>query len=290
MLKKLKPYFLISPLLILYLIFIGGGLMETVKESMGYIPMLELNNFNFNSYREVFSQKDFIENTLYSLYISFTGAISSTFFGILTAYFFVKSENFVIKSILKRALQTGMILPYIYVIFLAAMLFNQTGFFSRLFYHAGIIKDFQNFPVLVFDSAGIGIIWVYVFKGTPFVTLFVINVMSGISNSYDKVARTLGAGELTVLRRIYIPLSSNAIIWSSSIVFAYFLGSFEVPYILGSISPSALSSRLYSLSISPELEAIPQAMALSLVIFLTGLIFVGLYGLFLKFLLKGKFS
>jgi len=288
MLKKFRPYFLISPIVILYIIFIGGGLFEIFKESLGYIPALELTEISLESYGKVFLEKGFIRNTLYSLYLALTAALLSTFFGILIAYFFVTSKNKIIKIVVRKTLQTGLILPYIYVVFLAVLLFNQTGFFSRIFYHTSILKDFQNFPVLVFDRWGIGIIWVYIFKGIPFVTLFGINVMARIGETYGNVARSLGAGELRILRKIYIPLCSNAIIWSSCIIFAYFLGSFEVPYLLGAISPVALSSKLYSLSISPDLFSIPQSMALSLIVFLLGLIFVAIYGSSLNFILKGK--
>ncbi len=288
--KRIIPYALLAPILILYVVLIGGGLIETVKESMGYIPVLGLNTFNLDSYKEIFTGNHFIRDMIYSIYLAGAATILSTFLGIIIAYYFVISKNSFIKGIVKKTLQVGLIIPYLYVVFLAIFILSQTGFVSRLMYNIGVLKDLKSFPELVFDRRGVGIIWVYVFKGTPFIALFVLSVMSKISSTYEDVAKSLSASGLTILRKIYIPLSSGAIIWSSCIVFAYALGSFEVPYLLGSISPVPLSSRLYSLFINPDLSDIPKGMALNIIIIVLGGTIVGVYAMMLRFLLKGRRS
>ena len=286
--KKITPYALLAPILILYVLLIGGGLIETLKESMGYIPVLGLNTFNLDSYKEILAQNDFLKDMLYSVYIASVATILSTFLGIIIAYCFVTSRNLFIKSIVKKTLQMGLIIPYLYVVFLAMLLLSQTGFISRLMYNIGVLKDLKSFPELVFDKRGLGIIWVYVFKGTPFIALFVLNVMSKISSKYGDVAKSLSASGLTILRKIYIPLSSGAIIWASCIVFVYALGSFEVPYLLGSISPVSLSSSIYSLFINPDLSALPKGMAMNVILLILGGTIVGVYAMILKILLKGR--
>lgn len=288
--KKITPYALLAPILILYILLIGGGLIETIKESMGYIPVLGFNTVNLDSYKEIFRQDSFLRDMMYSVYIAGTATILSTFLGITIAYCFVTSRNSLIKVIVKKTLQMGLIIPYLYVVFLAMLTLSQTGFASRLMYNIGVLKDLKSFPELIFDRMGLGIIWVYVFKGTPFIALFVLNVMSKISSTYEDVAKSLSASGLTILRKIYIPLSSGAIIWASCIVFAYALGSFEVPYLLGSISPVSLSSRLYSLFINPNLSVIPRGMAMNVIILILGGSIVGVYAMLLKILLKGKRS
>ncbi|WP_435789906.1 ABC transporter permease [Clostridium sp.] len=288
--KRITPYVLLSPILILYIVLIGGGLIETVKESMGYIPVLGFDTFDLDSYKEIFKQNSFLRDMLYSVYIAGTATILSTFLGIIIAYCFVTSKNSYVKVIVKKALQMGLIIPYLYVVFLAMITLSQTGFISRLMYNIGVLKDLKSFPELIFDRRGLGIIWVYVFKGTPFIALFVLNVMSKISSTYEDVAKSLSASGLTILRKIYIPLSSGAIIWSSCIVFAYELGSFEVPYLLGSISPVSLSSRLYSLFINPDLSLLPKGMAMNVILIILGGAIVGVYAMLLKILFKGRKS
>lgn len=281
------PYGLLLPILVLYLLFVGGGLIETIKESLGYLPVLELYSFNLSSYSQIVSQPDFWNDVLYSSYLAFSATILSTFLGVTIAYCFVTSERPLLKWFVDKTLQIGLVIPYLYVVFLVVMQLGQTGFLSRVFYNLGFIDDLAVFPVLVYDEMGIGIISAYVFKGTPFIALFVINVMARISRTYEDVARTLRADGLMILRRIYIPLCSNTIVWTSCIVYVYALGSFEVPYLLGSVSPVPLSARLYSLFLDPDLNAIPKAMAMHVILLILGIMIVGSYAILLKRLLRG---
>lgn len=78
------------------------------------------------------------------------------------------------------------------------------------------------------------------------------------------------------------------ILWTSAIIFAYDLGSFEVPYLLGNVKVMSLSSKLYSLAVNPDIEAIPTAMSMNLILLGVGLISVGIYSIALKRILRGK--
>ncbi|AOY77829.1 hypothetical protein [Clostridium formicaceticum] len=284
--KKIIPYLLILPILLLYGVFIGGGLFSIIIESLGHVPILGLQGFNINSYTSVFSQKKLIESLLYSTYISLTASLITSVLGVAIAYFFVTCQGEYIQKLVKKTLQLGLIIPYLYVVFIAMLLLNQTGFYARILYSMGMITAPHSFPELIFDRRAIGIIWVFVFKGTPFVALFVINILSRISNIYKDVGRTLGSRNITLLRRIYIPLCANTIVWTGCIIFAYALGSFEVNYLLSSISPIPISARLYSMFINPDLALIPQTMALNVILFFFGGCMVGIYGFGLKHFLR----
>lgn len=78
--KKLAPIMLLAPIALLYFVFIGGGLFETIKESLGYIPNLNMNDISFKSFGSLFGQANFIRNTLYSIYLVFVSTLLSTFF------------------------------------------------------------------------------------------------------------------------------------------------------------------------------------------------------------------
>lgn len=287
-LKELKPYALILPLVVFYLVFIGGGFIEVLKESFGYIPVLGFNTVSYQAFIDILAKKDFIINLVFSIYLALSSCLISTFLGILIAYSFVMTNNKYLKFVTKKVIQGGIIIPYLYGVFIAMLFFTKTGFISRVFYHVGIIKNFETFPELIFDRFGIGIILVYVFKGTPFIALFLINVMSRISDTYSGVAKTLGAKDVIILKKIYLPLSSNTIIWASSIIFAYDLGSFEVPYLLSSIYPVPLSSSLYSLFINPNISEIPSAMAMNVIIFIIGIVVILIYAFSLKLILTRR--
>jgi len=245
---------------------------------------------NLDSYSKIIFETSFFLNLGFSIYLAFVATTIATIGGILIAYCFVISNNRIIKIIVKKVLQTGLIIPYLYVVLLALLMLNQSGFYSRLMLNLGFISEMSQFPELIFDEMGFGIIWVYVFKGIPFISIFVLTVMAKISETYENVAKTMGAGQLTILREIYLPLCAGPIIWSSSILFAYALGSFEVPYLLGSISPASLSSNLYSLFISPDISRIPETMALNMILIFLGMVVVGLYAIGIRQLLKRRFQ
>ena len=287
-LKKFKPYFMLLPLILLYLIFIAGGFLDILKESLGFIPVLGFKTLKINAYTEIIENKRFIINLGFSIYVTLTATLLSALLSIIISYSFIITNNKYLKLITTKALQAGLIIPYLYSIFLAMLFLTKTGFISRLFYNLGIIKNFDNFPELIFDNYGIGIIFVYVLKATPFISLFLINVMSKISNTYKDISKTLGAKDDIILKKIYLPLCTNTIIWTSSVILAYDFGSFEVPYLLASNYPTPLSRDLYSLFINPDISNIPKAMAMNIIIFVIGVTLVLFYSLIIKLVFRRK--
>lgn len=275
------------PILALYLVFVIGGLLTAGVESFGIIPSIGLTEFSFQGYKVVLSSPVFIRNLLFSVYLAGVSATLSVLLGIALAYAMVTTRQRVLKELALRTLEFGLIIPYLLVVFLAMLFLGQTGILARGSAALGILRDYRDFPVLIFDPLGIGIIWTFAFKGAPFIALFTYRMLDRISGTYKEVANTLQAGEWVAFRRIYLPLTSNTIIWSACVVLAYDLGSFEVPYLLNGLRPVPLSSQLYSAYVSPDLNAGVQAMALSMIILLVGILCVVSYGLLLKAVLKG---
>ncbi|MDW7662288.1 MAG: ABC transporter permease subunit, partial [Bacillota bacterium] len=228
------------------------------------------------------SAPNFWSDLSYSLYIAFFAAMISTLAGVYMAYRLLLSKHKKIEILVKKIMQMGMILPYLYMVFLTLILFSRTGLISRVMYNLGLIETLEQFPQLFYTPSGVGIILIFVLKGMPFVTIFVMNFMGKIGNSYYQIAKTHGASDVHILKKIYLPLSSTSIIWSSSIVFIYDLGAFEVPYLLNSNKNVNLSSRLYSLYIDTNISTIPDAMAYNMLLVIIGIISVIVYSQVLK--------
>jgi putative spermidine/putrescine transport system permease protein len=285
--NKTVSFLLLLPILLLYGGLVGGGLIETLIESLGFLPSIGLRDIGFDAYQRMV-EKTFHTSLLFSISIAFVSSSLSTVFGVLIAYALTTTSQHRIRGLVQTLMQVGLILPYLYAVFMVTTFFGQSGMVSRVFHGLGITSAPQDFPRLVFDPAGIGMVLAFVFKGTPFVALFSFNVMSHVSSRYGSVARTLGAGNLTILRRIYLPLCSPVLVWSASVLFAYNLGSFEVPYLLGSLRPATLSATLYSLFISPDILDIPTARASSLLLLGIGLASLALYAGFIRFLTVGR--
>lgn len=280
--RRWTPYLLLSPLLLIYVIFIGGGFLMVGIESLGHIPVLGMKGYSLGAYAAILRSRGLLQSLMLSGYVAITSAIIATALGVTIAYFIISSRAPWIQLMTKRALQLGVMLPYLYAAFIAMLFLNQSGFLARLLYGLGLLTDISSFPELIFDRRGIGLIWVFVIKGTPFVALFTMNAMGGVSRAFDDIARTLGAKGWCILRRIYLPLSQRAIIWSSAIIFAYAFGSFEVNYLLGSVSPTPLAARAYSLFIHPDIRVIPQAMAMNVIMLIVGLALVAMYAILMR--------
>lgn len=270
------------PLVIIYVVLIIGGLIMVAIESLGYMPALGLNQINLDSYLTVLNDVRFYQSMLYSFYLAITASILSGFFGVTIAYRLIHSKNVRVNRLIRRMLRYGLILPYLYMSFVTLMLFSRTGILSRLLFQLDLIEGLEQFPQLIYGSGGIGIIIVFVLKGIPFVTLYVLNVMEKIKGDYQSVASSLGATYFQRLRYVYLPLSSNAIVWSTIIIFAYDMGAFEVPFLFSGHMVMPLSVKLYRLYINPNIDMIPHAMAASLILLIIGTAGAAVYAYIIK--------
>lgn len=264
------PAFLLMGFLVL------GGLLLMLHSSLSQ-PFSATGLLTLEHYKHVLSQPNFWQSTYYSLYLAITASFFSTVLGVITAYFLSTTAAPGLRSFCQKVMQLGLIIPYLYVIFLAFIFLGQAGLLSRLLISMGLLADKQLFPPLLFDPAGVGILWVYTFKGIPFVTLMVMQVMVRINRQYRDVSQTLGAGEFQQLFRIYLPLSRPIILWCTLILFAYALGSFEVPHLMSAFEPRPQAAVLYSLYLRPSLASLSEAMALGILLLLLGFITAMLY-------------
>lgn len=273
-------YFL--PIVLLYGTLIGGGFLKVLIESTGYIPLLGMTHISMAAYKAVLISDGFLRDLLYSLLLSSIATGISLILGTGLAYKLTKTRHGFIKKMLSGVIRLGMVLPYLYMIFITIILFGQTGIYSRIFYHLGLIDELSSFPIFLYDRYGIGILLTYMLKGVPFVCLFVLNLMEQISEDYDQVAQSLGASDLVILFKVTLPQCANMLVWSSMILFAFDFGSFEVPYILGTNQPRMLAVRLYTLYIAPGIDQIPQAMALAIILLIIASISVLFYAFIVR--------
>lgn len=270
------------PVIVLYTVLILGGMILVSIQSLGYIPTLNLKELSFDSYISVIKETRFLKGLVFSIFLASVSTFISIIMGLSLARYLLTLKGKIRKGAWLIFSKTMIILPYLYVILLVIITFSRSGYLSRLLYNLGIISNSIDFPSLVYDKFGIGIIMVYVLKGFPFVTLFIFNVMKNIPLEYLYISASLGANYKQAFKKVYVPLASTTIIWCSCVLFAYFLGSLEVPILVGSLSSPTSSSELYSFYLSPQINDIPKAMAMNIMLFIVGIICT----IFINFLLK----
>lgn len=282
--RKLRKLVLIAPIVIMYGLLIGGGLLIMLKESFGIIPKLGFHDFTLSYYGAIFTEHHFLMNLGYSLLIATIAASLSMIVGVLLAYKIMQSKSVYVKKMSEVITRLGLVMPYLYMIFMVMLLFSQSGLISRILNRLMLIDSPNDFPNLIYGMGGI--VLTFVLKGAPFILMLSLNVMTKISKEYDSVAMTLGSKSHQTFRKIYLPLLKDTIVWGGMVLFAYDLGAFEVPYILSRIDSTTLSMKLYSTFISPNIGDVPLVMAMAVTFFMIGIVTVIMFAIWSRMIIR----
>ena len=263
------------PLLVLFALFLVGGVLMAVRQSMGLgVPGMN-GRASLHYYAMLLSDPWFVSSFLFSLKVGLFSAALSIALGIPFAYGLWRAHPFVQKSAILYKIP--IVLPHIVVAFMAFVLLTPSGMASSLLRTLGVIEDQASFPRLVYSRGGFGLVAAYVYKETPFVMLLVFGVLHRIPEQMIRTARMLGAGPLGVFSRIVLPQLTPIIHTSFIILFLYSFGAFDIPFLIGSSRPQMLSVFVFDRYFRGDLADRPTAMATLVLMFLFAAVFVVLY-------------
>ncbi len=274
--NKIIPYLLLIPQFILSGLFIAG-LINAIMISLGIMPSLGLNKLTFDYYIKAFLRKDLFDSLTFSFYTALVSALISTVLGVFICYFMINT-----KRGISWIVELPIITPHVVTALFIISIFSQNGFIARLLFMFNIIKDQQEFPVIVYNSGGIGIILGYIWKEVPFVIYFTASIMSNINEKLGDAAANLGAGAGRIFFEITLPLCKNTIISAFLIIFVFSLGAYELPFLLGATKPKALPVQAYEQYLHPDLRNRPYAMALNGIIIAAAMLSAVFYYFVLK--------
>lgn len=258
--KKGIPYILLVPQIVLSVLFIIG-LVTGITQSLGVIPAFGLEEPTLKYYKEVLNRPDMFASMLYSLRLAFVSAFFAAVLGVLLSGILVMNDW--MNGVVMRLVQFPIIVPHVVAALFVINIFSQNGILARVGYALGWITDQQQFPMLLYDTAGVGVIMAYLWKEIPFIVYFVIALMANINKNLGEAAMNLGAGKWMAFRKITLPLCKNTIFSGFLIIFVYALGAYELPLLLGATAPKALPILAYQQYIHPDLQNRPYAMALN---------------------------
>lgn len=155
-------------------------------------------------------------------------------------------------------------MPYVAAGLAALLLFGQSGLLSRLAFHAGLVAQPGDFPVLVYDRPGIALILAFAWKEFPFLALTALAVLDTRGHVLEDTARTLGASARQTFRRVTLPLLLRGIAPAVIAGFAYLVGQYELAVLLAPSDPQPLAVLTYERAFDPDLGRRGEAHALGL--------------------------
>lgn len=284
MFRKLKPYIMLTPVMIIFLGIFAMGLILGFFQSLGYFPIIELKDITLKYYKEVLLDKSFIDSFKFSLYISFTSSLLAVVFGVILAYSILQSKHK--KGIQEIIYKLPIIVPHSIAALLVYNMLGQSGVLARILYGLGLIREQAQFASLVFDENGIGIIITYLWKEIPFIAMVVYTVLSNINEKLSEAALNLGANRRQVFWKVILPLIMPSILSSFIIIFAFSFGAFEVPYLLGPTTPKTLPVKAYIEYTNPDLSHRPYTMVINMILAFYSFLLVWLYSKAFKLISK----
>ena len=258
-----SPWISLAPALTIVLVLLGASLFYSVAESVGYVSVIGQNEVSFSAYRTTLALNSVFWISLgFSLWISSASTMISAVVALALAIWLSERRG----NIDTLALNWNLAFPHL-VWSVALLLFlSQSGLFARWAASLGMITTTAEFPVLVRDRFGIGVILSYIGKEVPFLTIILLSVLRSQSVGYDVVAENLGASRWQRLRYVTIPQVLPALLAGDLLVFGFIFSSYEVPALLGVGYPRALSVLALRFFLDPDLRARSEGMVISLII------------------------
>lgn len=258
--KRMTIFLLLCPFLILTGIVLVS-VWNVLVQSLGYIPAYGLTTPTFQYYIQVFTREDFFSAVWVSLRIALWSAVIATGLGVLLSMALIRCRR--TTGGMLYAVRLPILVPHAVVAVFVIQLLSQTGLAARMGYFLGFLEDYDAFPQLLYTPGYWGTILAYLWKEIPFVAYFVLAFMSGISDTLAEAAETLGASPVRSFWEVTLPLSIPVISRAFLIIFIFAFGGYELPLLLGSTLPKALTVQTHLVYMSPDLLQRPLAMAMN---------------------------
>lgn len=278
--ERLGIWLALAPALSVVGLLMGVSLAYGVAQSLGALAIIGTSQLSLNAYRDLLlgigpAGREFWPALGFSLWVSLASTGLAALGALLIAAVLNQRRRPTDGTTLLM-LNLNLALPHLVWAVALSLLLAQSGLLARIAFALGLIEVPAQFPVLVRDRFGLGIILHYVSKEIPFLLLIVLAVLRTQGAQYDVVAENLGASAWQRLRYVTLPLVLPALSAGSALVFAFVFGAYEVPALLGVRYPRMLTVLALEFFTNPDLNRRAEGMAISLIISLVTLVVVGL--------------
>ncbi|MEO8680269.1 MAG: ABC transporter permease subunit [Vicinamibacterales bacterium] len=256
--------FRLAPVLLIVVGLFGTGLVAAFVES---ISTPDAGALTGRYYLGVARDGEFWVSLTLTLWVAMASTAIATAAGVALAL--LLSQLATRQGLAYALMQFPLAVPHLAMAFVVLLLIAPSGWIARFGAAVGWISQPADFPALVYDRYGIGIILAYAAKEIPFLAIVTTALLVRIGPEYARVAATLGASRWQRLRYVTLPMLAPGIVSASLMVFAFVFAAFETPFLLGRPYPAMLSVVAERRYLSLDLNDRPDAIAWALV--MTGL-------------------
>ncbi len=265
--------------------FIGSFVPLVLLMAVGYVVPVASNvigsmqddagNFvGLENWASVLTSYYFIDSLLFTLKV----ALASTALAMVVAVVCALAlrRTFVGKKLVVLMFQFNLTIPRMAAAMMLLLLLSQTGMLSQCARYLGITQGTADFPYLVQDQAGLGLIIAFTWKFFPYIGMSVLGILQGASLEYEDQAAVLGVGRFKRFWHVTLPLIVPATSIASIIVFAAAFGDYEIPMVLGNSTHRVLSIYTYLKYSDPAMMNRPESYVLmvSMIVVLMAVILV----------------
>ncbi|MCI0388285.1 MAG: ABC transporter permease subunit [Acidobacteria bacterium] len=259
----LSRWLMLSPALAVIGVLFVGGLALAAAQSLGYFAPTGENVFTLRHYAALIGDGEVYASLWLTLKLATLATVISAVCALALA---LGLREFARRSrAVNLLLQIPLAAPHLAMAGALITVIAPSGLLARMAYAAGLIQQPADFPALINDRYGAGIVLSYVLKEAPFIALMTLALLARLGDEYEQAARSLGASAWQRFRYVTLPLVAPAVVSSSVIVFAFIFGAFEVPFILGRPYPAMLSVVAQQRYLDVNLMARPGAIALAVI-------------------------
>jgi putative spermidine/putrescine transport system permease protein len=217
---------------------LGAGILYSLLYSIGVAGVVA-SGFTMRYWLSAFSKTELPLALVFSAYIAF----ASTGIAVaLALYTTLRLKRRVTRGWFSYVLYLPLTMPAIAAAFFVFQLLAKSGFVSRLTASIGLTNGIADFPDLINDTWGIGIIFTHVLLAFPFFSIVFANLFqSERVEEFQQLAMTLGASPLRTAKNVSIPILLRKGIAPIALYCIFVFGSYEIPLLLGRQSVQMVS-------------------------------------------------
>ena len=142
--QRLTIGLLLAPAIVVILLLFMGGLVSGFLRSLGYFPLIGLNEFNVDAYTNIFGDNGFIRSFILTFHIAFTSTAIASILAVASAM--LLRPAFRGKRFVQFIFSLNLTIPHLVGAVGVLYLFSGSGLISRLATGAGLIDTPAGFP------------------------------------------------------------------------------------------------------------------------------------------------